>query len=158
MNLTPQTHIRTTQNDRVCFRIPEEQLLAKYPSLYKRKKYIQRYNDYKDQLRDEAAEKLFKIPNYGAAVTFFLPVFKSWSDKKKKAMHFKLHYSKPDIDNFLKAFQDALKGSDCTIAHYTSLAKRWVNFDTGYIEIVITPGPEPEHNGLLPRRKKNRLS
>jgi Holliday junction resolvase RusA-like endonuclease len=110
-----------------------------------RKKRLERYNDYKESLIEVAFDKNFVLPEYNTSITFFLPVFDSWTNKKKKAMHFQLHRVKPDLDNFLKAFQDALKAADCSIAHYGSLAKRWVNFPTGYIEIITTDGPPPEY-------------
>lgn len=112
----------------------------------RRKLRLEKYNQYKEDLIDVALDKNFFLPEYNAAVTFFLPVSPSWTKKKKKAYHFKLHRIKPDIDNLLKALQDSLKKADCSIAHYNSICKRWVNFPTGYIEIILTDGPEPEYN------------
>ena len=110
-----------------------------------RKQRLEKYNDYQEDLIDVASAKNFTLPEYNAAVTFFIPVSPSWTKKKKAANHFKLHKQTPDIDNLLKALQDALKKADASIAQYNGLAKRWVNFPTGYIEIIITEGPEPDY-------------
>lgn len=125
--------------------------------MYKRKKYIERYNAYKEALVEEASEKGFTIPDHNFEVSFFIPVPRTWTKKKKAAMHFKLHRPRPDIDNFLKALFDPLKKQDASIAHLSGLQKRWVNSTTGWIEIIITEGPEPEYRGFTDRAKQIRL-
>lgn len=110
-----------------------------------RKQRLEKYNRYKEELTELALAKNFILPEFNAAVTFFMPVFPSWTKKKKRDLHFKLHTQKPDIDNLLKALQDALKAADCSIAHYNGLTKRWCNFPTGYIEIIVKPGPPPKY-------------
>lgn len=97
-----------------------------------------RYNDYKDALLEEAITKKFLLPDHGAKVSFLIPVPKSWTKKKKRAMHFQMHTPRPDIDNLLKALQDTLRRADSTIGHYTGLGKYWINAPQGYIEIVIS--------------------
>lgn len=78
------------------------------------------------------------MPEQGASITFFIPVPKSWSQKKKKLYHGTLHQSKPDLDNLLKAMTDSLLSEDKIIAHYGELCKIWVNLDFGWIEITET--------------------
>jgi Holliday junction resolvase RusA-like endonuclease len=134
LNITPQTHVRATQGDKVFFRIPRE--LLRPPGL-KRLLRLERYNQYKIDLLAEAKEKHFDFPSQGAAICFFIPVPRSWSMKKKKMHHGFLHQSKPDLDNLLKALGDSLIMEDKYIAHYGSLQKRWVNFPLGWIEITI---------------------
>lgn len=131
LNISPQTHVRATQGDAIFFRIPEAQLL---PDGLKRKKRLVKYNDYKSNLLDVSREKNFIIPEHGASIDFFIPVPRSWSKKKKREMHLQPHKSKPDLDNFLKAFKDAIMREDKTVWQY-SLSKRWVNSENGYIEI-----------------------
>jgi Holliday junction resolvase RusA-like endonuclease len=80
----------------------------------------------------------FSFPEQGAAITFFIPVPRSWAKKKKKLYHGTLHQAKPDLDNLLKAMTDALLSEDKVIAHYGELCKVWVNMEYGWIEIRET--------------------
>lgn len=50
-------------------------------------------------------------------------------------MHGKLHQSRPDIDNLLKAVFDAMLVEDKHIGHVEA-AKFWVDSENGWIEIV----------------------
>lgn len=135
LNITPQTHVRATQGDRIFFRIKRE--LLRPPGL-KRLKRLERYNEYKLSLGALAKQAHFSFPEQGASIIFFIPVPQSWSKKKKKLYHGTLHQSKPDLDNLLKAMTDALLAEDKIIAHYGELCKVWVNFDRGWIEIKDT--------------------
>lgn len=134
LNLTAQTWVRVTANDRIFFRIPRDQL---FPSGLKRLLRIEKYNQYKIDLLAEAKQKRFVIPPQGAGITFFMPCPASWSNKKKKRYHGSLHQSRPDLKNLLSAFEDALCSEDKYIGHYSMLCKRWVDFPSGYIEIEI---------------------
>lgn len=131
LNINPQTHVRATQGDSIFFRIPREKLR---PSGLSRLKRLERYNTYKIDLAAEAKSKRFLFPPVGASITFFIPVPPSWSKKKKKLHHGRFHQSKPDLDNLLKALMDSLMAEDKQIAHI-ELSKRWVDFETGWIEI-----------------------
>ena len=51
---------------------------------------------------------------------------KSWSKKKKKAMLGKPHQQIPDLDNYLKAFLDALCKND-SFVHEVHAKKLWAN-------------------------------
>lgn len=134
LNITPQTFIRTTSNDKVFFRIPRSKL---FPSGLKRLLRIERYNEYKLSVSAEAKRVSFKMPATGAGITFYTPCPKTWSKKKRKQYHGTFNQSTPDLDNFLKAFIDSLVSEDKYISHYSHLAKRWVDFETGWIEVVI---------------------
>lgn len=79
----------------------------------------------------------FVLPEQGAAVTFFIPVSKSWPKWKKEKMHMQLHQEKPDWDNLAKAMGDSLLIEDKHIASIM-ITKRWVNQTTGWIEIMIS--------------------
>lgn len=131
LNINPQTHVRATQGDSIFFRIPREKLR---PAGLSRLKRLERYNNYKIELMAEAKSKRFLFPPVGASITFFIPVPPSWSKKKKKLHHGRFHQSKPDLDNLLKALMDSLMAEDKQIAHI-ELSKRWVDFETGWIEI-----------------------
>lgn len=107
---------------------------------------IEKYNQYKVDLLATAKEKQFVIPAQGAGVTFFMPMPKSWSQKKRKLYHGTLHQQRPDLKNLLSAWEDALCIEDKYIAHYSSICKRWVDFPTGWIEISIE---EPEYKVVV---------
>jgi Holliday junction resolvase RusA-like endonuclease len=148
LNITPQTHVRATQGDSIFFRIPREKLR---PSGLSRLLRLEKYNQYKVDLLAESKSKAFVMPPQGASIAFFIPVPASWSKKKKKQHHGMLHQSKPDLDNLLKAFGDSLISEDKYIAHYGELSKRWVDFETGWIQIEIT---EPTEVLITPPAKE----
>jgi Holliday junction resolvase RusA-like endonuclease len=148
LNLTPQTHVRATKGDSIFFRIPRDKLR---PSGLKRLLRLERYNAYKIALLAEAKSKRFSIPAHGLSVTFFLPVPKSWSKKKKKLHHGMLCQSKPDIDNLVKAFFDSLVSEDKHIASI-SMTKRWVDYELGWIECALTD--EPMQVEIVPPAKE----
>ncbi len=135
LNVSPRTHIRTNQGDRIFFRIPRAKLR---PAGLKRLLRIEKYNNYKIELLAEAKRKQFVIPSHGLSITFFVPMPKSWSQKKKNLHHGMLHQSQPDLDNFLKAFCDSLVAEDKYIAHYSGLCKRWVDLEQGWIECTLS--------------------
>jgi Holliday junction resolvase RusA-like endonuclease len=134
LEITPQTWVRATQNDRVFFRIPRDKLK---PAGLSRLLRLERYNEYKVSLLALAKQQRFLLPEQGASITFCIPVSKSWKKYKKQAMHMQLHRDKPDLSNLLKAFEDGLMTEDKGIANYKSITKIWVNEPTGRIEIVI---------------------
>lgn len=125
--------MRATQGDRVFFRIPEDVLK---PDGLKRKKRLEKYNDYKSSLYELAKLNKFDMPPNGLCISFFIPIPKTWKKWKKKLMHFKPHQQKPDLSNLLKAFEDSLVTDDSFIYHYGGLAKYWVDFEVGWIELT----------------------
>jgi len=102
----------------------------------KRLKRLERYNEYKIALLALAKEKGFSISPQGCSFRFYIPMPKTWSKKKRSIMHFKLHQQKPDIDNLMKAVFDSMLSEDKGIAHFEAV-KFWVDFPTGWIEIVV---------------------
>ena len=74
---------------------------------------------------DECRIRGVKLPDQGATITFFIPMPKSWSAKKRAEMDGKPHQQKPDISNLLKALEDAVCKDDSTIWHYAGQAKHW---------------------------------
>lgn len=131
------SHVRTTKGDSIFFRIPRDKLK---PAGLQRLQRIERYNHYKIALLAEAKRKGFQIPASGLSVTFYLPIPKTWSKKKKKAHHGRLCQSRPDVDNLLKSFCDSLVSEDKFIANIT-VTKRWADFDVGWIECSIIDEP-----------------
>jgi Holliday junction resolvase RusA-like endonuclease len=90
---------------------------------------VLRYFDFKDAINAEfkgTLEPVFKV-------VFFMPMPKSWSEKKRKEMLGKPHQQKPDIDNLAKAFMDALCVDDSYV--YDIHAKKFWH-DIGSIELT----------------------
>lgn len=86
-----------------------------------------RYREFRDQVK-----KLGITVADGDRIFFFLPMPKSWSQKKKNAHRGLPHRQKPDIDNLCKALLDAIFKDDCHIASI-QLYKHW--HDKGQIII-----------------------
>ena len=99
-----------------------------------RRPAVRRYWDYRDQLRLEANRLKF-IPVNDMEFKFYLPMPPSWSGKKKKRMDFCRCESKPDFDNLVKGFFDALMDEDCRISGVSGIYKFWA--ETGRIEVLI---------------------
>lgn len=131
------SHIRATKNDSIFFRIPREKLR---PDGLRRLLRLERYNNYKVELLGEAKRKNFTVPASGLHVTFYIPMPRTWSQKKKNLHHGFLMQSRPDLDNLVKAFFDALTPEDKFIANLTA-TKRWVDFPDGWIECSLIEEP-----------------
>ena len=96
------------------------------PRMTRRDKWAKRpivvkYFDYCNRLRLIAPE----IQWEGISITFVLPMPKSWSKKKMSEMDGKPHTQKPDLDNLLKAFADALLKDDSGLWYFRELKKVW---------------------------------
>lgn len=75
--------------------------------------------------RDEVLFRKVEVPEDGAAITFVMPMPKSWGKHKKAAMVGQLHKQKPDLDNLLKALVDAVYCDDCMVSSYAGVRKIW---------------------------------
>ena len=137
LNVNPQSHCRSTKGDAIFFRIPREKLR---PDGLRRLLRLEKYNQYKVDLLAEAKQKHFTIPASGLCLTFYLPIPKSWSKKKKKEYNGRLMQSRPDIDNLIKSFCDSLVSEDKFIANI-SATKRWADFPVGWIECSLIDEP-----------------
>ena len=71
-------------------------------------------------------------------IDFYIPMPKSWSQKKKEKLINQYHLQKPDKDNFEKPISDCMEGiffkDDCQVAD-GRVIKRWA--DMGKIIINI---------------------
>ncbi|MGL4446340.1 MAG: RusA family crossover junction endodeoxyribonuclease [Aeromonas sp.] len=103
--INPVSKPRMTQRDR----------WAKRPT-------VVRYRAFCDAVRAAG----IALPEGGYHVTFYLPMPKSWSAKKRLAMLNQPHQQKPDKDNLEKALLDALFEDDCRIWD-GRVSKRWGN-------------------------------
>lgn len=129
--LTPRTHVRSTMGDAILFRIPKDKL--RYHGL-KRREALERYNDYKDNIRYEAHRQGFTFPDGFFHVTFYIPIPKSTRPKQRAEMHLRPHRKRPDIDNLLKALIDSLLKDD-QVLYDVRATKVWINDPIGYIQI-----------------------
>lgn len=80
-----------------------------------------KYAAYKEELRHQ-------LPGYELGdelhIYFYIQMPKSWSEKKKREMDDKPHKQRPDIDNLIKGFMDAMSPEDSSV--WTVYAeKRW---------------------------------
>jgi len=81
------------------------------------------YRAFADDLRYQAKKLGFIVPAE-LKVYFYAKMPDSWSKKKKEGMCGKPHQSKPDIDNLVKAFLDALCEDDSYVWKITA-TKYW---------------------------------
>lgn len=75
---------------------------------------LQRYWAFRDELRTKAALAGYE-PGEVIDIVFYLPMPASWPKKKRLEMDGTPHRQKPDTDNLLKAFADALLRDDAHI-------------------------------------------
>lgn len=70
--------------------------------------------------KDEVIRKRVFLPLRGAHITFNIPMYKSWSEKKKQQMDGRPHEEpqKNDLDNLIKGLGDALYRDDSAISQY----------------------------------------
>lgn len=95
-----------------------------------RKPVIQ-YRNYADALKAFALRDNYFVTNT-LSLIFVLSMPKSWSGKKCERMCGQPHESKPDLDNLIKAFKDALCENDSFVHTYGGMKKVW-----GYEGAVI---------------------
>lgn len=143
--ITPQTHVRSTQGDRIYFRIPREKLR---PAGLARLLRLERYNQYKIDLSALAKQIRFTPPEQGGHLSFYIPVPRTWKKYKKEQHHLQLHQSTPDWDNLAKAFFDSLLHQDKGIADIR-VTKKWVNQETGWIEFTTQIPSIPSKDNLM---------
>ena len=98
---------------------------------------LERYNNYKEELRAEARRLSFTLPNWGWSMYFYFPMPAKWNAAQRKAMHGQPHLRKPDIDNLEKGIYDALSITDEQVSQLSGHGKFWVDNPTGWIEIKI---------------------
>lgn len=82
--------------------------LRSQPNYVRTKRYLEKYFNYKQALREHGEKIGFIMPQDAFFMWFFMPMPKTWTKKKKVAMAFKLHKNKKDTDNLSKAIKDAL--------------------------------------------------
>jgi Holliday junction resolvase RusA-like endonuclease len=96
-NITPMGKPRMTQSDK-----------------WNERKPVMEYLAFKQELNLKANILKYKMGSK-ISLVFYIPMPYSWSEKKKTEMDGQVHQQKPDIDNLVKAFTDALTGDDAHI-------------------------------------------
>jgi len=118
-----------------------------------RKKSMIKRQVYKEALQWEEKRNNFVKPTSGFWVKFYLPMPKSWSQKKRKAMAFQEHTVMPDADNLWKIFSDALVKKDQVISDFR-VSKFWYDHTRGFI--AITHGElQPAVGYMITKWEKN---
>lgn len=79
---------------------------------WKKRKCVVNYFLWKDRIKDLAKD--FVLPEQ-YKVVFTVPMPKSWSKKRKDKMDGAPHQQRPDVDNLLKAWNDAFCVEDSHI-------------------------------------------
>jgi len=89
---------------------------------WKKRFVVLRYRAFCDEIRLRLPRD-FDFNN--CAITFVVPMPKSWSKKKKDLMNNQPHTQTPDLDNFLKALFDAHMSDDSGIHTLDRVRKVW---------------------------------
>ena len=77
--------------------------------VWKKRKVVTDYRAYKDELKLSVP---FRIRPVEMVLQFNIRMSESWTKKKKEQLRGKPHQIKPDIDNLIKGFLDALYEKD----------------------------------------------
>lgn len=158
LKIEPSTHVRSTRGDSWLFAVSDEYIEefdkkrtlldpeAKPGRNMNRKRQLEKYNAYKQELQWLAKKAGFTVPHGYFAVWFYMPHPKSWRRKKIAENLYKPHQSTPDWDNCTKALFDALmprkkrtkgeKGVDDRLIHCGAVFKVWVRENEGCIKIL----------------------
>lgn len=91
---------------------------------WKKRPCVLRYRDFCDRLRKVSTTNGY-TPSNPLSLVFIIPMPKSWSKTKKDKMRGRPHQQRPDLDNLLKAFKDALLEEDSHIHTYLGITKVW---------------------------------
>ena len=81
---------------------------------WEKRPVTQRYWAFKDMIVAAAKEQKFQLGSQ-YEVQFYVQMPKSWSKKKRSEFLGKPHQQKPDLDNYIKALQDALMQEDSVV-------------------------------------------
>lgn len=97
---------------------------------WKKRPSVVAYWEYKDALNIQANSLGYKLTPV-LEVAFRIAMPKTWSKRKKELMCNKPHQQKPDLDNLMKAFKDALADEDSFVYKYRNCVKFW-----GYEDLI----------------------
>lgn len=104
---------------------------------WKKRKVVVKYWEYADKLRTAAEEQGFKLSSKPLILIFSLKMAKTWSKKKKAEKAGTPHDQKPDTDNLIKAFLDAMTDEDEAVWNIHGI-KLWTDEDSS-IQVIEMP-------------------
>jgi len=107
LNIIPVPKPRMTQSDK-----------------WKQRPATKKYWRYKDELKQLCWLCRWQ-PKEVLDVKFVMPMPISWSKKKREKMDGQPHKQRPDLDNLVKAFKDALLIEDSHVHTYGTIKKVW---------------------------------
>jgi len=108
-----------------------------YSDKWNNRPVVTKYFGFRHHLRCLANIKgLQSLPGIIDGITFNISMPESWSKKKKTEMIGQPHMQTPDLDNYCKAFFDALCFDDSHIHTISKLSKIWA--EQGSIKLEIT--------------------
>lgn len=156
IDIHPSTNVRSTQGDKWLFGAADDYIEAydnkrillhgKKGRNMARKRQLEKYNAYKQELRNICTKQGFEMPLGYFALWFYVPYPKSWRKPKIAANLYKAHQTTPDWDNFIKAMFDGLmprksrykgeKGVDDRKVHCGAIFKVWVRPEEACIKVV----------------------
>lgn len=91
----------------------------------------------------DAGTPHFEAPIAGPVrlrIVAYFEMPRSWSKRKREAMHGQFHTQKPDSDNVTKAIKDSLNGvawhDDCQVADERTV-KRWSVYARTFVQIGV---------------------
>jgi Holliday junction resolvase RusA-like endonuclease len=90
---------------------------------WKKRPVTEKYWKFKDAIKSTARRQGFVL-GQTYKVTFYMPLPKSMSMKRKQAMIGKPHKLRPDLDNLLKSLNDCLMDEDSSV-YYVVAVKKW---------------------------------
>lgn len=94
-----------------------------HSDIWSRRKVAANYWLYKDRLNILAKKKKYNIGDT-LNILFRIPMPATWSKKEKAMMMKKPHQQKPDLDNLVKGFTDALMPEDKSL-YEINASKFW---------------------------------
>ena len=104
-NVIPMGAVRMTQSDK--WKLNPNHVDPKK----RQREVVSRYFEFKNQIKLQAEQMNYKLGEI-LEIIFLVPMPFTWSEKKK-VKHNKLPVkTRPDIDNYVKSFMDALENED----------------------------------------------
>jgi Holliday junction resolvase RusA-like endonuclease len=165
--IQPSTNVRSTQGDRWLFAVSDEYLeerdlkrMQEYGIAGRslaRKRQLEKYNAYKEEIRYWAQKNQFVMPMAYFSIHFMVPFPQSWRKPRRVAMDGAPHTNTPDTDNMIKALFDSIlprrnriagqKGADDRKIHCYTVFKTWCQ--PGREGIVISEYNPTEYRSVF---------
>lgn len=101
LDIVPSTNVRSTQGDKWLFRVDDDylkeydnrklELTGKRGGNERRKRQLEKYNSFKQEIYNIAEKAMFTMPKGYFAVWFYVPMPSSWRKKKREAHLYQQH-------------------------------------------------------------------